>query len=107
MTAGEAKNVDNAVVLARLFNEASGQKAPSKKHCLFISRPLKVPTFYSWKKKYSETEAPVQEGFCKITPKREVAERSLRLPSGLRLDLVGLSTTEIAELILEIDRAHA
>jgi hypothetical protein len=29
-------------VLARLFNEASGQKAPSKKHGLFISRPLKV-----------------------------------------------------------------
>jgi hypothetical protein len=26
--------------LARLFNEASGQKAPSKKHGLFISRPL-------------------------------------------------------------------
>ncbi|MFT4750784.1 MAG: hypothetical protein ACJATN_000986 [Neolewinella sp.] len=41
MTAGEAKNVDNAVVLARLFNEASGQKAPSKKHGLFISRPLR------------------------------------------------------------------
>jgi threonine/homoserine/homoserine lactone efflux protein len=40
LTAGEAKNVDNAVVLARLFNEASGQKAPSKKHGLFISRPL-------------------------------------------------------------------
>ncbi|MGK0451417.1 MAG: hypothetical protein ACJAXE_002087 [Neolewinella sp.] len=40
MTAGEAKNVDNAVVLARLFNEASSQKAPSKKHGLFISRPL-------------------------------------------------------------------
>ncbi|MFT4685460.1 MAG: hypothetical protein ACI92C_000082 [Neolewinella sp.] len=40
MIAGEAKNVDNAVVLARLFNEASGQKAPSKKHGLFISRPL-------------------------------------------------------------------
>ncbi|MFT5018108.1 MAG: hypothetical protein ACI9G6_002892, partial [Limisphaerales bacterium] len=30
----------NAVELARLFNEASGQKAPSKKHGLFISRPL-------------------------------------------------------------------
>ncbi|MFT6514038.1 MAG: hypothetical protein ACJAX1_002619 [Neolewinella sp.] len=42
MTAGEAKNVDNAVVLARLFNEASGQKAPSKKHGLFISRPLRT-----------------------------------------------------------------
>jgi hypothetical protein len=41
LTAGEAKNVDNAVVLARLFNEASGQKAPSKKHGLFISRPLR------------------------------------------------------------------
>jgi hypothetical protein len=27
-------------VLARLFNEASGQKAPSKKHGLFISRSL-------------------------------------------------------------------
>jgi hypothetical protein len=26
--------------LARLFNEASGQKAPSKKHGLFISRSL-------------------------------------------------------------------
>ncbi|MGK0452345.1 MAG: hypothetical protein ACJAXE_003022 [Neolewinella sp.] len=44
LTAGEAKNVDNAVVLARLFNEASGQKAPSKKHGLFISRPLVEPT---------------------------------------------------------------
>jgi hypothetical protein len=42
LTAGEAKNVDNAIVLARLFNEASGQKAPSKKHGLFISRPLQV-----------------------------------------------------------------
>ena len=68
---------------------------------------LKVPTFYSWKKKYGQPEAPVREGFCKITPKREVAERSLRLPSGLCLELVGLSTTEIAEVILEIDRAQA
>jgi hypothetical protein len=38
----DAKNVDNAVVLARLFNEASGQKAPSKKHGLFISRPYEL-----------------------------------------------------------------
>ncbi|MFT5017141.1 MAG: hypothetical protein ACI974_001275 [Paraglaciecola sp.] len=29
-------------MLARLFNEASGQKAPSKKHGLFISRPLSI-----------------------------------------------------------------
>lgn len=68
---------------------------------------LKVPTFYSWKKKYRKAEASVHAGFCKITPKREYAERSLRLPSGLRLELIGLTTTEIAELILEIDRAHA
>jgi len=68
---------------------------------------LKVPTFYSWKRKYGRAAAPVLEGFCKITPKREVTKRSLRLPSGLELGLVGLTTTEIAELIIEIDRAHA
>lgn len=68
---------------------------------------LKVPTFYAWKKKYGQSKAPAPAGFCKITPKQEYAERSLRLPSGLRLELIGLTTTEIAELILEIDRAHA
>ncbi len=68
---------------------------------------LKVPTFYSWKRKYGEVEAVVQEGFCKITPKREICERSLRLSSGLQLTLTGLSLGEITELILEIDRAHA
>jgi hypothetical protein len=68
---------------------------------------LKVPTFYSWKKKYGQPGIPIQGGFCKITPKPEMLERSLRLPSGLRLELIGLSTKEIAELILEIDRAHA
>jgi len=67
---------------------------------------LKVPTFYSWKKKFEQPEAPAPAGFCKITPKREHAERSLRLPSGLRLELIGLTTTEIAELILKINRAH-
>lgn len=71
------------------------------------SNDLKVATFYSWKNKYKQIDTPALEGFCKITPKREVAERSLRLPGGLRLELVGLSVTEIAELILEIDRAHA
>ena len=40
LAAGEAKNVDNAVVLARLFNEASGQKTPSKSLVLFGSHPL-------------------------------------------------------------------
>jgi len=68
---------------------------------------LKVPTFYSWKRKYGEIETIASEGFCKITPKREMTKRSLRLPSGLELGLVGLTAAEIAELILEIDRAHA
>lgn len=68
---------------------------------------LKVPTFYSWKKKYGEVDTTEPAGFCKITPRREIAERSLRFPSGLQLELIGLSILEIAELILEIDRAHA
>jgi hypothetical protein len=50
LTAGEAKNVDNAVVLARLFNEASGQKTPSKKHGLFISRSLATYDYVNEKK---------------------------------------------------------
>ena len=68
---------------------------------------LKVPTFYSWKKKYNEVSIAESEGFCKITPTRESTERSLCLPSGLRLSIAGLSIGEIAELVLEIDRAHA
>lgn len=70
-------------------------------------RGLKVPTFYSWKRKYEMSDQPVEVGFCKITPKPELAERSLRLPSGLQFEVVGLSVKEIAMLIVEIDRAHA
>jgi len=68
---------------------------------------LKVPTFYSWKKKYSDSNPELPLGFCQLTPRREVAQRTLRLPCGLQLEIIGLSTREIAELILEIDRAHA
>jgi transposase-like protein len=68
---------------------------------------LKVPTFYSWKRKYKETQVEPQDGFYKITPRQEISKRSLQLPSGLSLELTGLSITEIAELVLEIDRAHA
>ena len=68
---------------------------------------LKVPTFYSWKRKHSEVETVKAEGFCKITPRPEISERGLRFPSGLELTIIGLSTTEIAEVILEIDRAYA
>ena len=68
---------------------------------------LKVPTFYSWKKKYKVTKTVEPEGFYTITPRPDTATRSLCLPSGLRVELTGLTTSEIAGLILEIDRAHA
>jgi len=69
---------------------------------------LKIPTFYAWRKKYASRPTPsAEEGFCQITPISEPAHRSLRLPSGLWVDLVGLSTKEIAELIVQIERADA
>jgi hypothetical protein len=69
---------------------------------------LKIPTFYAWRKKYAtDSSSVLQEGFCQISPLREPARRSLRLPSGLDVELVGLSVIEIAELIVQIDRAHA
>ena len=75
--------------------------------CYCANNEIKVPTFYSWKKRYSEVEAVESEGFYKIMPKQELLERKLRLPSGLELGLCGFSVGEIAELILEIDRSHA
>lgn len=67
---------------------------------------LKVPTFYSWKKKYNTPEPVRPSGFCELTPVREVSKRKLSLPSGLELEITGLSIREIAQLIVEIDRAH-
>lgn len=67
---------------------------------------LKVPTFYSWKKKYSASDSVEPSGFCELTPVREASKRKLCLPSGLQLEITGLSTREIAELVVEIDRAH-
>ena len=68
---------------------------------------LKVPTFYSWKRKYIAPDEEAPSGFCEITPRRATTDRVLQLPSGLRVELKGLSNSEIADLILEIDRAHA
>jgi hypothetical protein len=70
-------------------------------------RDLKIPTFYSWKKKYPRLQAEGPAGFCQIVPNAGPVERRLRLPSGLELMITGLSTSEIAELILEIDRTYA
>ena len=67
---------------------------------------LKVPTFYSWKKKYNQPDSVEPSGFCELTPVREVSKRRLCLPSGLELEITGLSTREIAQLVVEIDRAH-
>ena len=71
---------------------------------------LKIPTFYGWRRKYawpSPSSAEDAEGFCQITPISEPSHQSLRLPSGLCVDLVGLSTKQIAELIVQIERARA
>ena len=68
---------------------------------------IKLPTFYSWKKRYNNISPVEEAGFCRITPKRETVGRSLRLGSGLQVSIMGLSVGEIAELILEIDRAYA
>ena len=70
-------------------------------------RGLKIPTFYSWKKKYLQTGKDTPAGFCQIVPKSVSVERHLRLPSGLEMTITGLSTREIAELIIEIDRTYA
>jgi hypothetical protein len=67
---------------------------------------LKVPTFYCWKKKYGTADPVEPSGFCELTPLREVSKRKLCLPSGLQLEITGLSTREIAELVVEIERAH-
>ena len=85
---------------------------------------LKVATFYAWKKKYGPPAAAasaVGVGFCQLRPSTlsplsplspppppQAGPWSLRLPSGLRLELSGLSPRELAHLLLELERgAHA
>ena len=69
---------------------------------------LKVSTFYAWKRRYRDLDVPASAVFCRLQPgPAEPPPRGLCLPSGLRLELTGLSMREIAALILEIDRAHA
>jgi hypothetical protein len=72
-----------------------------------VDNGLKIPTFYSWKKKYGKPKkAVVPSGFCELRPVGEVSKRKLCLPSGLALEITGLSTREIAQLVLEIERAY-
>jgi hypothetical protein len=68
---------------------------------------LKVSTFYFWKKKDGGDITGSPSGFCQLMPVGEVVQRSLRLPSGLQLEITGLTMGQIAELLVEIDRAHA
>ena len=70
-------------------------------------RGLKVATFYSWRRKYREPEPEVVGGFCQLTQTAQSEPRGLQLPSGLRVELTGMTAWEIAALILEIDRAYA
>ena len=69
---------------------------------------LKVATFYYWRKKLAAAEITDREpvGFTQITPAAEPSPRTMCLPSGLRLELSGLSMSEIAELVLAIDRRY-
>ena len=84
------------------------------------SHGLKIATFYAWKRKYgppaaaaaaaaAATATTVSGGFCQLRPTAPTgAAWSLRLPSGLRLELSGLSPRELAHLLLELERgAHA
>lgn len=68
---------------------------------------IKVATFYAWKRKYRSAETAPAAGFDQLLPAVEPPPRSLLLPSGLEVSLLGLSPTELAELILAIDAARA
>lgn len=70
-------------------------------------RGLKVPTFYSWRRKYSQPEPESPSGFFQLAPQSVSGECTLRLPGGLAIELSGLAASEIAILIFEIDRAYA
>lgn len=68
---------------------------------------LVVATFYSWRRKYAAPATPSKEGFCKLVPRPETVAKTLRLSSGLELELTGMTTPELADLIIAIDRAYA
>jgi len=55
-----------------------------------------VATFYNWRKKYREQQQAKPEGFCKIVPRRETAAKRLCLPSGLEVEITGMTTSYYA-----------
>jgi len=81
---------------------ASGRTVPA----FCAANNLKIPTFYYWKKKYGAPGPVEPSGFCELAPVREAPRRKLYLPSGLQLEITGLSIRETAQLVVEIDRAH-
>lgn len=86
----------------------SAQAASGESVASFCSEhDLVVATFYSWRRKYTAPSTPSSEGFCKIVARPETTTKTLRLPSGIELELTGMATAELADLILAIDRAHA
>ena len=72
-----------------------------------IEHELNVATFYSWRKKYGHQEEAPPAGFCKIIPRQQAVAKKLRLPSGLELELSGMTTMEVPELLLAIAQAYA
>lgn len=86
----------------------SDQAASGQSVAVFCTEhDLVVATFYSWRRKYGVPSRPLPEGFCKIVTRSETAAKTLRLPSGLELGLTGMTTPELADLIIAIDRAYA
>ncbi len=70
-------------------------------------RQLKVSTFYAWRHKYRTASAEKPAGFCQIVARTQRATKSVRLPSGLELDLNGMTLPELADLLILIDQSYA
>jgi transposase-like protein len=97
----------SAATMRRHLQAQAAGSATVSAYC--AAHDLKVATFYYWRKKLaaSEQESAEQEGFTRITPTAEPGPRTLRLPSGLCLELSGLSTAQLADLVIAIERRYA
>lgn len=97
----------SAATMRRHLQAQSAGTATVSAYC--AAHDLKVATFYYWRKKMAASEPvlPEPEGFTQITPTTEPGPRTLRLPSGLCLELSGLSTAQLADLVVAIERRYA
>ena len=70
---------------------------------------VKVATFYYWRKKLRAVESaePTQSGFVAIRSQPRTGRYRLELSSGFCLHVEGVSPSEVAALIQELDRLYA